>query len=215
MSDNSQDVCGRPPRDVRMQRLLRNQDGAVAVEFGLVGGVFILALMAILDFGTAFWQWNQATKALQLGARLAAVTDPVSSDLKTFDGLQAGGVDGGPMPAFERRCSGATQTCTNGTYDAGALQTLVYGRGNTTCPATRSDYPGMCQIFPRVRPENLVVEYVQTGLGTAGRRAIPTITLRFVNLNYDFVILNRMLGLPTIAMAGLATSVTAEDLSGR
>jgi len=56
----------------------RNANGSAAVDFGLVGGLFIVMLIGLLEFGTAFWQWNQATKALQLGVRLAAVSDPVS-----------------------------------------------------------------------------------------------------------------------------------------
>jgi Flp pilus assembly protein TadG len=37
---------------------LRDERGSTAVEFGLVGTSFILLLLAIMDFGNAFWQWN-------------------------------------------------------------------------------------------------------------------------------------------------------------
>jgi Flp pilus assembly protein TadG len=191
--------------------------GALAVEFGIVGSMFIVMLMGMMEFGSAFWQWNQATKALQLGVRLAAVSDPVSSDLKTMTGLSATVEEGDPMPYFQRICSGATRSCSNGTYDAGALNTLVYGRGNTACPTTLQGYPAMCQVFSRLRPENVIVEYTQTGLGFAGRPGgpLPSITIRFTGLSYNFVVLQNMLGTTAIPMTGLSATVSAEDLSGR
>jgi len=199
-----------------MRSLWRDPGGAVAVEFGLVGSLFILLLFGILEFGTAFWQWNQATKAVQLGVRLAAVSNPVSSDLKAMTGVSGTVEEGDPMPYFQRICSGASRTCSGGTYDETAMKTLVYGRGNTSCPATRQRYPAMCQIFPRIRPENVVVEYTQTGLGFAGRPGgpLPSITVRLTGLAFNFIVLNTMLGLPTISMSGLAATATAEDLSG-
>ena len=194
----------------------RDASGAVAVEFGLVGGMFIVMLLGLMEFGTAFWQWNQATKALQLGVRLAAVSDPVSSDLKTMTGLSASVEEGDPMPYFKRVCSGASQTCSNGTYDPAAMRTLVYGRGNSSCPTTTQRYPAMCQLFPRIGPQNVIVEYTQTGLGFAGRPGgpLPTITVRLTGIDFDFVVLDNMLGLTQIPMSGLTATATAEDLRG-
>ena len=199
-----------------VRSLWGDPSGAVAVEFGLVASMFIVMLFGLMEFGTAFWQWNQATKALQLGVRLAAVSDPVSSDLKTMTGLSATVEEGDPMPYFQRICSGASRTCSGGTYDPVAMQTLVYGRGNTSCPTTRQSYPGMCQLFPRILPENIVVEYTHTGLGYAGRPGgpLPSITVRLTGLEFNFVVLDTMLGLPKISMSGLAATATAEDLSG-
>lgn len=207
-------MSGIEPRSC-WRRFAGHESGATAVEFGLVGGTFLLLLVAILDFGNAYWQWNRAAKALQLGVRLAAVSDPVSSDLATFDGTQLGADEGDPMPYFERRCDGATRSCTNGTYDAGAMATLLYGRGKTACPGTPQDFPPMCQVFSRIQPQNVQIDYVQTGLGYAGHRPIPTITMRLTGLTFDFIVLGRMLGLASIPMTGLSVTATAEDMSGR
>lgn len=202
----------------RARAFARSRDGAAAVEFGLLGGFFILLVIAAMDFGFALFQFNQASKAVQLGARLAAVTDPVSADLASFDGTSAGAVPGGPMPYFERRCSGATRSCAGGTFDPGALQSIVYGRGQTACPSVTGNYPGMCRIFARIRPENVAVDYVHTGIGVAGipgLRPTPTITVRLVGLNYEFIVLGSLLGLPNIPMGGLNATATGEDLAGR
>src|SRR3712207_4656596 len=135
-------------------RFWRDQGGAVAVEFALIGGAFITILVGMMEFGTAYWQWNQATKALQLGVRLAAVSDPVSSDLKALTGVSSTVEEGDPMPYFQRVCrinSTGTGECSNdGTYSAAAMRTIVYGRGNTACPTAPQRYPAMCQIFPRI-----------------------------------------------------------------
>lgn len=193
----------------------RDQGGATAVEFALVGGLLITVLFAAVEFGHAFWQWNAATKAVQLGARLAAVSSPVSADLKSLSGLSGSVQPGDPMPYFERVCSGATQSCSNGSYDAAAMNAIVYGPGNGACPTTAQK--AMCRIFPRIRPENVVVEYVHTGLGFAGRPGgpVPTVTLRLTGLNFDFVVLGGLLGLGPVQMPGLATTVTGEDLSSQ
>jgi hypothetical protein len=75
----------------------------------------------------------------------------------------------------------------------------------------------MCLIFPRIKPENVRIEYVHTGLGYAGRPGgpLPTITVGLIGLNFDFIILSGFLGLPPISMSGLTATATAEDLSGR
>jgi Flp pilus assembly protein TadG len=194
----------------------RDPSGAVAVEFGLMSVVFITMLVGLMEFGTAYWQWNQAAKALQLGVRLAAVSNPVSSDLTSFTGLSSTVEEGDPMPYFKRTCSGATVTCTGGTYDAAAMRTLVYGRGNTSCPTTAQRYPPICQIFPRITPQNVIVEYTQTGLGFAGRPGgpLPSITIRLTGLDFNFVVLDSLIGLTAIPMTGLSASAPAEDLRG-
>jgi len=201
-----------------LRGLRRDESGVAAVEFGLLGGFFILLLLAAMDFGVALWQHNRAAKAVQLGARLAAVSDPVSKDLATFDGTQVGAQPGDPMPYFERRCNGSMRTCTGGSFDLGALQTIVYGRGNTSCPTTPQSYPAMCQILPQVTPANIAIDYVHSGIGLAGIsgiRPIPTITMRLIGLRYDFILLGDLLGLRGIPMTGLMATATGEDLSGR
>lgn len=197
--------------------LLRDAAGATTVEFGLVASLLFLILFAITDLGFAFWQWSSATKALQLGVRLASVSDPVSSDLKTLTGLSEAVREGDPMPYYRRVCNGASKSCTEGTFDQAALNTLVYGRGNASCPTQAQPFPPMCQVFSRINPENVVVEYVHTGLGYAGRPGgpLPTIKLSLTGLSYEFIALNGLMGLPAISMAGLIATATAEDLSGK
>jgi hypothetical protein len=181
--------------------------------------LFTLAF-ALFEFSHAFGQYNAASKALGVGVRRASVSDPVAFDLRTFTGLNPA-EPGDPMPPFERRCSGATRSCTGGTFDEAAFNTILFGSPTAACPTAPVAVTPMCAVFPRLRPEHVEIDYVQTGLGFAGRPgsagraggAVPTITVRLTNLTFDFVVLNRLLGLPPLAMGGLSATATGEDLA--
>lgn len=188
--------------------------GTTSVEFSLVATLFMLLLLGVAEFSLAFWQWNAASKAAQLGARLAAVSDPVAAELTSMTGLAADVNPGDPMPHYAVECRGQTQSCSVGDYDDVAMATIVYGRGNASCPVAPQPYPPMCQLFARVTPENIVISYEHTGLGFAGRPGgpVPTITLRLEDVAYDFILLNRLLGAGMI-MPSFTTTVTGESLS--
>lgn len=184
-------------------------------EFAIVVLVFVTIIGMVVDFSIALYQWNAASKALYQGARLASVSDPVSSDLSTLTGLEGGANPGDPFPNFTRVCSGASASCSGGTYSAVAMQTLVYGRGQTTCGTLGPDgVAAMCDVFNRIRPVNVIVTYQQTGLGFAGRPGgpVPTITVELTGLTFNFIFLHGILGLPPIAMPPMRTTATGEDM---
>ncbi len=200
-----------------LKRLRSDTEGAAFLEFTLFVGAFFTVLFGIIDFTFAYYQWNAATKAVQVGARLAAVSDPVASDLKVanwdVDGYESGDAvaleDG-----FTHVCSGASETCTDGTYDADAMATIVFGRGNTECNGTPPNV-GMCNMFWAIGPENVQVTYEYTGLGYAGRPKgpVPTIKVEVVGIPFQFTLLGSLLGMDNIEIPGLVSTVTGEDLS--
>jgi Flp pilus assembly pilin Flp len=199
----------------RSAHLAQDTSGAAMIEFAIIAFLFFVLTGGLVDFALAIYQWNSASKAVQLGARLAAVSNPVSSDLKTLTGLEGGALPGEPFPAFVRVCSGASQSCSGGgTYDVAAMDTLVYGRGQTSCGTVGADqFAGMCDVFNRIQPQNVIVTYRQTGLGFAGRPGgpVPTITVELTGLTFDFVFLSSLLG--AITMPAMKTTATGEDLS--
>jgi hypothetical protein len=202
-----------------LRRLRSDSEGAALLEFTIFVGVFFTLLFGIIDFTFAFYQWNAATKAVQLGARLAAVSDPVASDLKV-DNWDVAGYDSGETvllaDGFTYECTGAGGgSCTNGgTYDAGAMDTIVFGRGNTECNGTPPNI-GMCNMFWAVTPENVRVTYEYTGLGYAGRPTgpVPTIRVEVVGIPFRFYFLGGLMGFDDIEIPGLASTITGEDLS--
>jgi len=214
--------------------LLRDQSGATLVEFTYITPLFLVLTFGLVEFGNAFWQWNQAAKAAELGARLAAVSDPLWTALSSLKGTENGNsnaVAGATWPASDNygvSCSGATSppTCSAISGTAGlvgqaatssttALNNIVYGRGQTSCGALGADhFPGMCDLFRRITPANVIIEYRYSGLGYVMRPEgpIPTIVLKLTGLTFQFVALNKLLGLSAITMPDFKVTITGEDI---
>jgi TadE-like protein len=205
-------------------RLARDQDGAILVEATVTMTVLLVFVLGSIDFLVAFYQWNAAAKALLVGARIAAVSDPVADGLNNLSVAVAGPFmpAGAPMPSFVVRCDGAARTCTcEGActgitgYNDAAMNTIVFGRGSSSCSdATSLYYAGMCDIFPRITAANVVIVYAQTGLGYVGRPngPVPTISITLQNLPFQFYFLGGLMGLSKINIPAMA-SIGGEDLS--
>ena len=208
----------------RLRHLGRDQSGTTTIEFTIVAMLFLLLTFGLVEFGNMFWQYNSATKAAQLGARLAAVSNPVWSELVN---LEDTGTPGAAWEtAYTVTCDGDGADCSGtftGDYDATAMACLVFGRSASSPPCDVScdpanidaDEAGMCDRFDRIAPENVIVTYSHTGLGFAGRPGgpVPTVTLQLTNLQFEFLALGDLLGLQPIAMPPFTVTMTGEDLS--
>jgi hypothetical protein len=203
-----------------LKRLADDREGAAFLEFTVFAGVFFSLLFGIIEFTLAFYQWNAATKAVQHGARLAAVSDPMSStldvDMWELDDYEPGDIV--PIAkGFTITCTGAGGgSCSEGTYNADVMDTLLYGRGNTG-PDCFGQPPniGMCNLFERIEPENVVVTYTYTGLGYAGRPGgpVPTIRVDLVNIPFHFFFISALLGFGEINIPRVASTMSGEDMS--
>jgi hypothetical protein len=210
---------------MKRNNLIHDQNGAVLVETAVMLTLFLVFILGAVDFMLAFYQWNAATKAVAVGARIAAVSDPVASGLNKLSAAVVGAYlpAGAPMPAFVITCDGARTTCVCegacdgvGGYDRAAMNAIVFGRGSESCfDATSYERSGMCDILPAITPANIVVTYRQTGMGYAGRLGgpAPTITLAVRNLALPLFFLRGLPGADKLQMPPLTTSITAEDLS--
>ena len=206
---------------------LRDQQGSVLVEVTIMLSITLVLVLGAIDFLLLFYQWNAAAKAVQTGARLAAVSDPVASGLNNLSQavMSASVPPGAAMPNFVVTCDGRTATCTcngvnacRGGYDGAAMNTIVFGRGSSSCSDAKSaDVVGMCDIFPRITPANVKIVYAQTGLGYAGRPGgpMPTITVSLQNLPFQFFFLRGLVGFHDFQIPASTVSLTAEDLSSR
>jgi len=184
---------------------LRDEQGATLIETSLVFTLLILMTLGFIDFARAFSEWNTAEKAPQIGVRAAIITDPVAVELATFDCDNAsialgtycrnGGDTFGTIT-----CSGASSTCTNGnTFNPTAFNTIL---------------SRMRVVYPQLQASQVIVEYKDVGLGFAGRaKPIPAITVKLTNITFNFLVLNSMLGLPTINMPDFRSTLIGEDLT--
>ena len=207
---------------------LRDQQGSVLVEVTIILSITLVLVLGAIDFLLLFYQWNAAAKAVQIGARLAAVSDPVAPGLNSLSQavVSASVPPGATMPNFVVTCDGRTTTCTcNGNacrgmkgYDGAAMNNIVFGRGSSSCSDAKSaEGVGMCDIFPRITPANVKIVYAQTGLGYAGRPGgpVPTITVSLQNLPFQFFFLRGLMGFHDFQIPASTVSLTAEDLSSR
>jgi hypothetical protein len=211
----------------KARNLTLDKRGSVLVEAALMLTFMIFFVLGSIDFLFAFYEWNAATKAVQVGARIAAVSSPVASNLNVFTAalVSASLRPGSAMPSFTVTCDGGTAKCScEGTclggvivFDAVAMNTIVYGRGSTACGDATSAYTaGMCDIFNRITPANVQIEYRQpaapAGLGYVGRPGgpVPTIKISLQHIPFRFFFLGILFR--DLQMPGLATTRTGEDL---
>ena len=211
-----------------VSRFSRDATGSVLVEVTLVLPILIFFILGSIDFLFAFYEWNAATRAVQVGARLAAVSDPVASSLDSMSVAVISTVlrPGSAMPSFTVTCDGSTEkcqcegTCLGGevVYNATAMNTIVYGRGSKACGDATSSYAvGMCDVFNKISPANVRIEYRQpaapAGLGYVGRPGgpVPTIKVSLQNIPFRFFFLGMLFN--NVRIPALTTTMTAEDLS--
>lgn len=206
-----------------LSHLREDCEGAAMLEFTVVFPLLLLLIGGIVDFGVAFWQMNMATKAVERGARIAAVSDPVATGLSAIDT----GEGGGPLPSgftFDIKCEDGA--CNSGSYDANAMNTIVYGRGNgAACntAAVGTYQLGMCNLFNRVNPAgapltpaNVVVEYqAAPDVGFQGRPCGPvaTITVSLKNVTFGWFFLGGLMNFANLTFPPMRTTITSEDLS--
>ena len=205
--------------------LWRDESGSALLEFTAGVLTFFTILFGIVEFSYAFYQWNAATKAVQQGARLAAVSEPAVSGFRDLSFVSTTVLPGDPIPSpgFDYLCEKGTTGC-----DDNALRLIVFGRcdpGETACSTvtingsslrvrsacnfkSSSANIGMCNIFARVNDIGKIrVRYKYEGLGYAGRPGgpVPTITVGLKDLQFEFILLAAFLPSKGIDMPNFLT----------
>ncbi len=206
-----------------LRRFSRHRRGATMVEFTLVLSFLLVLTGGVIEFTLMFYHFNSATKALQMGARLSSVSSPVVDELEDMSSptVQGAGLGDPLTTSYSIQCDGSTSQCVgclggSCTFNAGALNTIVFGRGTaTTCgDATNVSDAGMCDIYRPIRPQNVKITYEHTGLGFVGKPGgpVPTITIELQNLNFGFILIPAFVNVTSISLPTLKMTATGEDL---
>jgi hypothetical protein len=201
-------------------RLLRCERAASAAEFALVLPLLLLFIFGIIDVGRFMWEVNQAEKATQVGARMAIVTDPVSSGLVDADFASSTLPAGSLIPADALGnlvCSSTACTCADCPTSIGAgVNSAAF-----TALVTR-----MAQIKPGITAANVEITYRGSGFGYAGAAATgpgggsappetmeisPLVTVSLKDV--EFTPITSLL-LANIDLPAFSTTLTAEDSAG-
>jgi len=191
-------------------RLLKSTSAASAAEFALVLPLLLIFLFGIVDAGRFAWEYNKAEKATQIGARFAAVTDPVAPGLYNYSFATGGLNPGDTIPASSfglLRCTAATGcTCVTAPCPTGAGAVT----GSWTQLVAR-----MRQIDPTIQAANVQVEYKGSGLGFAGDPTgmdiVPIVTVQLSGMTFRPL---TTLSMAVATMPDFHTSLTAEDSVG-
>lgn len=207
----------------RLLPLLRSDSAATAAEFAMVLPVLLILLFGIIDTGRFLYEYNEAEKATQVGARVAIVTNVLSPELRdenyvgqTVGGKVIGAGDRIPAGALgtilctSTTCSCAASPCPSGvgTVDTATFNNVLVAR--------------MQQIYPAIQPGNVQVRYSGSGLGIAAdpvgagggpeqMQISPLVTVTLTGLEFpSFTFLNFV----RLPMPSFSTTLTAEDASG-
>lgn len=149
-------------------KLWRDREGASFLEFTFVFPLLMLTAFCTVDFALVMFDWAQANKATQRGARVAIVSAPVAGGLDDLSELwvedlglwcvDADGIDTGNCPAVQTVCntSAAPNSCVDDFYPfiTAAFTTI---------------FDEMQRVFPRLEPQNVQISYRTMGLGFVGR----------------------------------------------
>ncbi|WFP66209.1 TadE/TadG family type IV pilus assembly protein [Mesorhizobium sp. WSM4904] len=192
------------------------------VEAAISITLLLVLTLGFVDFGNAFFQWNAAAKAVQVGARMASVSPPVAPGVKTA-GPTA--VPGDPIPVYPAANSyryicigGDASSCSN--YSDANFSRIFRGdtaySNDDACPAvTAGQRPGMCHFFAGLRRRDVQITYVSSGLGYQTRPggAVPTIIVEIrPGHPFQFFFLGGLLGFANIDIPPMRSTVTGEDL---
>jgi len=191
-----------------LHRLYRDKRAASAAEFALVLPVLLAFLLGIIDAGRFMWEYNEAEKATQMGARYAVVTAPVASGLSTYSFSISGGIAQGavvPTSSFDYAvcndsdCGDCTGSfCSGIGYDGTAFTNIV---------------DRMTLMHPPIGYNNVQVEYRNVGLGFAGNPDGPDVSaLVTVSLTgLTFQPITCMVFACSISMPDFRAALTLED----
>lgn len=192
-------------------RLIRDKGAASAAEFALVLPLLIVFLFGIFDAGRFLWEYNEAEKATQMGARFAVVADPAASGLSTYSFSISGGIAQGtavPTSSFDYAVCNDT-SC--GTCAGSFCGNIGYSN-----PAFRNIVDRMKLMYPPIGYSNVQVEYRNVGLGFAGNPDGPDVSaLVTVSLTgLTFHPITCLVFACTINMPDFHAGLTMEDATG-
>jgi Flp pilus assembly protein TadG len=194
-----------------IRSFLSEDQGISLLEGVIVFPIMLLTISALIEFSYGMYQWNQAAKTVQLAARKAAVSCPLTDDFDAvfaFDDAQGGQLISADSNTISQCGFGTGNECITARLD-----NLVDGPAEN--PENYS-WKGMKRFFNQddFTSDNVRVIYEQSGLGYQGRPDGPVVTLRLEirNVTFDLPVVGALLGLPDVIIPSFPVTVGTEDL---
>lgn len=211
-------------RPALFRRLLGDQSGGPAIEFAFIALIMIFFTFGIMDMAWAWYQWNQAEKATQLGARLATVTWPIAQGLESFDCKAAdptlefgddcpsatGAFGGGDQQVICTGSSDTTATCGDGFASRNAEFARIVTRMKAVYPLLTGD---QVRIIYRDRPElRWAGRGYSTSLFPVGG-VVAEITVELIDQRFNFFFIGPALGFNNIRMPAARATLISESMN--
>lgn len=188
--------------NIRDWKFLRKTGGSALAEFALILPILMLLIFSVLDIGYLAWQFQQGEIASKRAVRLAAtrsllVPGTIPDCGPSQPGTSVAGTHCADIPDYS-----VWATCHGD------------GSGDAACG---TDVARVAQeiagFYPAVSPDDIVIEFSGAGLGFVGMgHPVPLITVRFVNVEFQFVFLGGLADLAGIQMPEMSASAPGEDL---
>lgn len=185
-----------------LTKLRKSEKGASLAEFALLFPLFAILTFGVLEVGYLMWQFQQGAIASKRAVRIAA----------TRDLLVPGSIEDCGVATAQPAGTPCSQVPGS---DSWSITCYGDGSGNAACgtDVTRVAEE-IAAFYPLVTPNNIVIEISGAGLGFKGLgRPVPIITVRFVNVQFNFIVLRAFLGAGPVNMPALSASAPAEDLT--
>ena len=159
-----------------LNRFWRHVRGTVAIEFAFVLPLLLMFTIGVLEFGIILFDYQRAGEATRRGVRDLVINPPLAAlDTLLTDGSVV--------------CigSGASVSCTGGAVDGDAATTFAV------------IVEKMQDIFSSIAPQNVSVVYNASGVDDPANTGMitPTVTLSLTGLQYEFLLLQIIPGIPT------------------
>jgi Flp pilus assembly pilin Flp len=210
-------------KSTSVRRYLVDQHAATAVEFGLLSLLFVGVFVGILDMARLAWEMNSAKAATRAGARFATSNVMVSTYLQNFNAMTSGLVTGNGMqvPVSAGLLPPIICTSTSTATTAADGNTTCVGNGGSgqtarNTAAFNAVLARMRAYHPRLRANNVQIEYRHVGIGFAGNPYAPDveplITVRVRNMTFSPGAL-RLFGITSLAVPPASSTMSGEDLS--
>lgn len=109
---------------------VRDESGAVMVEFAIVVALFFLLFFSMLDFGRLMFTVVHAEKAAQIAARMATTRDPVCPGVPDINMRPSSG--SGSLVRAGTSCDAAEGICASVSFSCGTAYGSALPIGDTT-----------------------------------------------------------------------------------
>ena len=202
----------------RLRAFAAQDRAAASLEFVIIFTPLILLILLIVQVSIAYHWALSAQKGLEMAARVAAVTPPVSTSLSLRTGLGTRVISRDPVAGAD-----VGQACYLGACEP--IETKVCNgsaftpREDGTIPDSDCDYARFKKIYDEVdrfayslELEDFAIAYEDVSLGNAGQTYVPLIVLA-VSPQSMPMILRLFDTTVELEIPEILATIVAEDLS--